>query len=48
MPRSVSDFDIPREKMDVVATATLGDMVVREAPRTVDEKVVYELLEKGW
>jgi alcohol dehydrogenase len=48
VPRRVSDFGIPREKMEVVATATLGDMVVREAPRTVDEKVVYELLEKGW
>jgi alcohol dehydrogenase class IV len=48
VPRRVSDFGIPREKMDVVATATLGDMVVREAPREVDEKVVYELLEKGW
>jgi alcohol dehydrogenase len=48
VPRRVSDFGIPREKMDGVATAALGDMVVRESPRTVDEKVVYELLEKGW
>jgi alcohol dehydrogenase len=48
VPRRVSDYGIPREKMDGVATAALGDMVVRESPRTVDEKVVYELLEKGW
>jgi alcohol dehydrogenase class IV len=48
VPRRVSDFEIPREKMDSLAKSTLGDMVVREAPRTVDEGVVYELLEKAW
>ena len=44
----VSDFDVPRDKMDGVARATLGDIVVRESPRTVDEAVVYDLLEKVW
>jgi hypothetical protein len=34
--------------MQVVATAALSDMVVRESPRPVDETVVYELLEQGW
>jgi alcohol dehydrogenase class IV len=48
VPRRVSDFGIPREKMDGVATAALGDIVVRESPRKVDEAVIYELLEKGW
>jgi len=48
VPRRVSDFDVPREKMDGVARATLGDIVVRESPRPVDEKVVYELLETVW
>ncbi|QEC50667.1 iron-containing alcohol dehydrogenase [Baekduia soli] len=48
VPRRVSDFGVPREKMDAVAKATLGDLVVREAPRKVDEQVVYELLEKVW
>ena len=48
VPRRVSDFGVPREKMDGVARATLGDIVVRESPRPVDEKVVYELLETVW
>ena len=48
VPRRVSDYGIPREKMHVVAKAALGDMVVRESPRPVDEAVVYELLEQGW
>jgi alcohol dehydrogenase len=48
VPRRVSDFGIARDKMDVVARATLADMVVRESPRTVDEQVVYELLELVW
>lgn len=48
VPRRVSDYGIPREKMHVVAKAALGDLVVRESPRTVDEAAVYELLEQGW
>ncbi|WAM19239.1 iron-containing alcohol dehydrogenase [Rhodococcus sp. JS3073] len=48
VPRRVSDFGVGREKMDGVARATLGDIVVRESPRLVDETVVYELLETVW
>lgn len=48
VPRRVSDFGVEREKMNAVATATLGDIVVRESPVPVDEQVVYELLEKVW
>ncbi|QSE86793.1 MAG: maleylacetate reductase [Hyphomicrobiales bacterium] len=48
VPRRVSDFGVGRDKMDGVARATLGDIVVRESPRPVDETVVYELLETVW
>lgn len=48
VPRKVSDYGVGRDKMEGVARATLGDIVVRESPRPVDEKVVYELLEKVW
>ncbi|PXY33416.1 alcohol dehydrogenase [Prauserella coralliicola] len=48
VPRRVSDFGVGREKMKGVARAALGDIVVRESPRTVDEAVIYELLEAVW
>ena len=48
VPRRVSDYGIPREKMEGVATASLADLVVRESPRKVDEAVIYELLEQVW
>lgn len=48
VPRRVSDFGVGRDAMTGVARATLGDIVVRESPRLVDEDVVYELLEKVW
>ena len=48
VPRRVSAYGIPREKMDGVATASLADLVVRESPRKVDEAVIYELLEEVW
>ena len=48
VPRRVSDFGIGRDKMEGVAHAALGDIVVRESPVLVDEQVVYELLEKVW
>ena len=48
VPRRVSDFGVGRDKMDGVARATLGDIVVRESPRPVDETVVYGLLETVW
>jgi len=48
VPRRVSEFGVGRDKMAGVASATLGDIVVRESPRPVDEAIVYELLEKVW
>lgn len=48
VPRRVSEFGIGRDKMKGVAQAALGDMVVRESPRTVHETVIYELLETVW
>ncbi|HWF34072.1 MAG TPA: iron-containing alcohol dehydrogenase [Solirubrobacteraceae bacterium] len=48
VPRRVSDYGIPADKMAGVASAALGDIVVRESPRKVDEKVIYELLETVW
>lgn len=48
VPRRVSDFGVGRDKMAGVARATLGDIVVRESPRPVDEAAVYELLETVW
>lgn len=48
VPRRVSDFGVGRDKMAGVAKAALGDIVVRESPRPVDESVVYDLLEKAW
>jgi alcohol dehydrogenase class IV len=48
VPRRVSNFGIPREKMAVVARAALGDIVVRESPRPVTEQVILELLEGVW
>lgn len=48
VPRRVSEFGVGRDKMDGVARATLGDIVVRESPRPVDETVVYGLLETVW
>ncbi|MDF2898206.1 MAG: putative alcohol dehydrogenase [Rhodococcus erythropolis] len=48
VPRRVSDFGVGREKMDGVARAALGDIVVRESPRLVDESVIFALLEQVW
>jgi alcohol dehydrogenase class IV len=48
VPRKVSDFNIPRNKMDAVVTAALGDIVIRESPRPVDRKVIKDLLELAW
>ncbi|MBB3664433.1 alcohol dehydrogenase [Prauserella sediminis] len=48
VPRRVSDFGVGRDKMQGVAHAALGDMVVRESPRTVDEAAIYSLLEAVW
>ncbi|UMP00052.1 iron-containing alcohol dehydrogenase [Amycolatopsis sp. EV170708-02-1] len=48
VPRRVSKFGVGREKMPGVARAALGDIVVRESPRTVDETVISELLESVW
>ncbi|MBB4137994.1 iron-containing alcohol dehydrogenase [Gordonia humi] len=48
VPRRVSDFGVGRDKMAGVARAALGDIVVRESPRPVDESVIYELLETVW
>jgi alcohol dehydrogenase len=48
VPRRVSDFGVPREKMAGVARAALGDIVVRESPRTVDEEAIHQLLETVW
>jgi alcohol dehydrogenase class IV len=48
VPRRVSEYGIAREKMDSIAQATLGDMVVRESPRPVDAAVICELLEQAW
>lgn len=48
VPRRVSDYGIPRDKMPGVASAALGDIVVRESPRPVDETVINELLETVW
>lgn len=48
VPRRVSDFDIPRDKIAVVAKTSMGDIVVRESPRPVDEATITELLKKVW
>jgi alcohol dehydrogenase class IV len=48
VPRRVSDFGIGRDKMAGVATAALGDVVVRESPRPVDEDAIFALLEEVW
>ncbi|MFB9932014.1 iron-containing alcohol dehydrogenase [Amycolatopsis halotolerans] len=48
VPRRVSEFGVGREKLNGVARAALGDIVVRESPRTVDETVIRELLETVW
>ncbi|WP_406633670.1 iron-containing alcohol dehydrogenase [Amycolatopsis sp. WGS_07] len=48
VPRRVSEFGVGREKLNGVARAALGDIVVRESPRTVDETVIRELLEAVW
>ncbi|KOS53782.1 alcohol dehydrogenase [Rhodococcus rhodochrous KG-21] len=48
VPRRVSDFGVGRDKMEGVARAALGDIVVRESPRPVDESVIFALLEKVW
>lgn len=48
VPRRVSDYGVSRDKMAGVASAALGDIVVRASPRPVDENVIYELLETVW
>ncbi len=48
VPRKVSEFGIARDKMAVVARATLGDVIVAQAPRRVDERAVMDLLEAAW
>jgi alcohol dehydrogenase len=48
VPRRVSDYGISPDKIAGVVSAALGDVVVRESPRAVDETVLYELLEAVW
>ncbi|GAA4881924.1 iron-containing alcohol dehydrogenase [Pseudonocardia benzenivorans] len=48
VPRRVSDYGIPREKIPVVAKTSMGDLVVRESPRPVDEATITRLLETVW
>ncbi len=48
VPRRVSDYGVPRDKMAGVASAALGDIVVRESPRKVDERAINDLLETVW
>ncbi len=48
VPRRVSDYGVSRDKMPGVASAALGDIVVRESPREVDEYAIYQLLETVW
>lgn len=48
VPRRISEFDVGRDKLAVVAKAALGDIVVRESPRTVDESAIRDLLENAW
>jgi len=48
VPRRVTDFGIPREKLPGVARAALGDFVVKSSPREVDERAINELLEAVW
>ncbi len=49
VPRRVSDYDIPREKIPTVAKSSMGDIVVRESPpRPVDEATITELLATVW
>ena len=48
VPRRVSDFGIPKEKIPGVAASSMGDIVVRESPRPVDEATITRLLETVW
>lgn len=48
VPRRVSDYGVGRDKIAGVAAAALGDIVVRESPRPVDETVIKDLLETVW
>jgi alcohol dehydrogenase class IV len=48
VPRRISDFDVPQDKIDDIATAVLGDIVIRESPRPVDRAVITDLLKAAW
>ncbi|WP_280415013.1 iron-containing alcohol dehydrogenase [Nocardia carnea] len=48
VPRRISDFEVGPDKLAVVAKAAMGDIVVRESPRVVDENIVHELLKLAW
>jgi alcohol dehydrogenase class IV len=48
VPRRVSEFDIPREKIGVVVSATIGEGAMGQVPRAVSERDIRELLERVW
>jgi alcohol dehydrogenase class IV len=48
VPRRVSEFGVPRDRMTSVADATLGDVVARESPVPVDREMILGLLEAAW
>lgn len=46
--RRIRDVGVPRDAFPAIATATLGDIVVRESPVPVSQEAIVALLENAW
>ena len=48
VPRRISQFNVSRDKMILIADATMADVVARESPVPINREIIVGLLEKAW
>jgi alcohol dehydrogenase len=48
VPRRISQFNVSRDKMNLIAEATMADVVARESPVPINREIIVGLLEKAW
>ncbi len=48
VPRRISQFNVSRDKMSLIADATMADVVARESPVPIIREIIVGLLETAW
>ncbi len=48
VPRRISQFNVSRDKMSLIADATMADVVARESPVPINREIIVGLLETAW